>query len=216
MIRDVATGRYLDVDKLHYVDFESAAATATPSRGRPSFRVRCRASCRCWLRPACWARTSCPPGRRTPCSSPRPRPSCWPPRSPRPAAAAPAAAVIAELDVVLDSRGQSAAGRLAELDAHTPWQSSRARFVGTAAELTELLASVLGLPTASACTPRCWTWTWRSWPSWCFPPSAAAACWHRSSPDATFRELLGLPRPASRYAAAAAAVSHCARAFRGR
>ena len=41
-IRDVATGRFVDRDKLHYIDFEGASGS--PSRGRRSRRGRRRAS----------------------------------------------------------------------------------------------------------------------------------------------------------------------------
>jgi alkanesulfonate monooxygenase SsuD/methylene tetrahydromethanopterin reductase-like flavin-dependent oxidoreductase (luciferase family) len=181
-------------------------APATRSRARPSSRVRCRDSCRSWHRLACWARTSCPPGRRTPSSSPRPRPSCWPARSPRPGLPLPRP-VIAELDVVLDARGQSAAGRLAELDAHTPWQSSRARFVGTAAELTELLVSVLETADGVRLHPAVLDVDLEELAQLVLPAlrrrgvlGAAGAGFHLPGPA-------GPERPASRYAAATATES---------
>ena len=151
VIRDVPTGRYLDVDKLHYVDFETPADFAgagysvkgpsiipRPLQGQlpvvaqagllpsdvdvvlvsaptPSLLAAEVAEVRAAAR--CWGRPGCAGG----------------------------PAVVAELDVVLDSRGQSASARLAELDAFTPWSSSRARFVGTAAELADFLAELLAV-----------------------------------------------------------------------
>ena len=132
MIRDVATGRYLDVDKLHYVDFESAdsdfARTYSTSRGPRSFPaapgqlpVLARAG-------AVWCRITCRRCRGRPGIRPDAGASAAEVTATR-AAYGPlrgrfrtgrGPALIAELDVVLDARGQGAAARLAALDAFTP------------------------------------------------------------------------------------------------
>jgi hypothetical protein len=120
-------------------------------------------------------------------------------------AAAPAAAIIAELDVVLDARGQSAAGRLAELDAHTPWQSSRARFVGTAAELTELLSAVLETADGVRLHPAVLDVDLEELAQLVLPALRSRGLLAPQQPGSTFRDLLGLQRPVSRYAASPAA-----------
>jgi alkanesulfonate monooxygenase SsuD/methylene tetrahydromethanopterin reductase-like flavin-dependent oxidoreductase (luciferase family) len=132
-------------------------------------------------------------------------------------AAAPAAAVIAELDVVLDARGQSAAGRLAELDAHTPWQSSRARFVGTGAELSELLASVLETADGVRLHPAVLDVDLEELAQLVLPALRRRGVLAPQQPGSTFRDLLGLKRPASRYAAATTTEPATVHApFRGR
>ncbi|WGD37105.1 LLM class flavin-dependent oxidoreductase [Lysinibacter sp. HNR] len=47
--------------------------------------------------------------------------------------------VILELEVILDSRGEKAARRLAALDSHSPWESHRSRFVGSPSDLIDYL-----------------------------------------------------------------------------
>jgi hypothetical protein len=121
------------------------------------------------------------------------------------AAAAPA--VIAELDVVLDARGQAAAARLAELDAHTPWQSGRACFVGTAAGLTELLAALLETADGVRLHPAVLDVELEELARLVLPELRRRGLLAPVRPGASFRELLGLRRPASRYAAVQPAES---------
>jgi hypothetical protein len=110
-------------------------------------------------------------------------------------------AVIAELDVVLDARGQTAAARLAELDAHTPWQSRRARFVGTAAGLTELLAVLLETAGGVRLHPAVLDVELEELAQLVLPALRRRGLLAPVRPGVSFRELLGLRRPASRYAA---------------
>jgi hypothetical protein len=110
-------------------------------------------------------------------------------------------ALIAELDVVLDARGQDAAGRLAELEAHTPWQSPRARFVGTAAELTGLLAGVLAVADGVLLHPAVLDADLEELSRLVLPELRRRGLLAPVIPDASFRDQLGLARPASRYAA---------------
>jgi hypothetical protein len=111
-------------------------------------------------------------------------------------------ALIAELEVVLDSRGQSAAGRLAQLDAHAPWESPRARFIGTAAELTELLAEVLAVADGIRLHPAVLVTDLEELASLVLPELRRRGVLAPVQPDATFRDQLGLARPASRYTTA--------------
>lgn len=53
--------------------------------------------------------------------------------------------VFAEVEVVLDTEHESATGRVAELDAHTPWPvGERLRYVGSAHGLLDVLSELIG------------------------------------------------------------------------
>jgi alkanesulfonate monooxygenase SsuD/methylene tetrahydromethanopterin reductase-like flavin-dependent oxidoreductase (luciferase family) len=202
VIRDVATGRYIDADKLHYVDFDSGAGYSVKG---PSIIPRPLQGQLPVLAPAGLLgadRLSAGAADAVLVSAPTSGLLAGEIAEAR--AAAPAAAVIAELDVVLDARGQSAAGRLAELDAHTPWQSSRARFIGTAAELTELLASVLETADGVRLHPAVLDVDLEELAQLVLPALRRRGVLAPQQPGATFRDLLGLPRPTSRYAAVSA------------
>ena len=202
VIRDVATGRYIDADKLHYVDFESGAGYSVKG---PSIIPRPLQGQLPVLAPAgLLGADQLSAGAADAVLISAPTPGLLAGEIAEARAAAPAAAVIAELDVVLDARGQSAAGRLAELDAHTPWQSSRARFVGTAAELTELLASVLETADGVRLHPAVLDVDLEELAQLVLPALRRRGVLAPQQPGSTFRELLGLPRPASRYAAVSA------------
>ncbi|MFC9354768.1 LLM class flavin-dependent oxidoreductase [Arthrobacter sp. NPDC057013] len=204
VIRDVATGRYIDVDKLHYVDFESAAGYSVKG---PSIIPRPLQGQLPVLAPAGLLDGEQLSGDQPTAGAAdavlvsAPTPELLAGEIAEARAAAPAAAVIAELDVVLDARGQTAAGRLAELDAHTPWQSSRARFVGTAAELTELLASVLEAADGVRLHPAVLDVDLEELAQLVLPALRRRGLLAPQQPGSTFRDLLGLQRPSSRYAA---------------
>ena len=199
VIRDVATGRYIDADKLHYVDFESGAGYSVKG---PSIIPRPLQGQLPVLAPAgLLGADQLSTGAADAVLISAPTPGLLAGEIAEARAAAPAAAVIAELDVVLDARGQSAAGCLAELDAHTPWQSSRARFVGTAAELTELLASVLEAADGVCLHPAVLDVDLEELAQLVLPALRRRGVLAPQQPGSTFRDLLGLPRPSSRYAA---------------
>lgn len=208
VIRDVPTGRYLDVDKLHYIDAE----TGSYSVKGPSIIPR-------------------PPQGQLPVLAPA---GLLPPEAvaagaadallvsaPTPellaaelgatradlAAGGTGPALIAELDVVLDSRGQAAAERLDRLNGHAAWQSPRARFVGTAAELTELLAEVLAWADGVRLHPAVLETDLEELSRLVLPELRRRGLLAPTTPDATFREQLGLARPASRYAAVTAGTT---------
>ncbi|MBD1542956.1 LLM class flavin-dependent oxidoreductase [Arthrobacter sp. IA7] len=212
VIRDVATGRYLDVDKLHYVDFESGVESggAGYSVKGPSIIPRPLQGQLPVLAPAGLLSTDqLSAGTADAVTADAvlvsaPTPELLAGEIAEARAAAPAAAIIAELDVVLDARGQSAAGRLAELDAHTPWQSSRARFVGTAAELTGRLASILETADGVRLHPAVLDVDLEELAQLVLPALRRRGVLAPQQPGSTFRDLLGLQRPASRYAAATA------------
>ncbi|BAS15624.1 putative monooxygenase YxeK [Arthrobacter sp. Hiyo8] len=112
---------------------------------------------------------------------------------------------MAELDVVLDSRGQGASARLAELDAFTPWTSSRARFVGTAAELVDFLAGLLAVADGVRLHPAVLDVELEELAQLVLPELRRRAVLKPVAQGGTFRELLGLERPLSRYASVGAA-----------
>ncbi len=207
VIRDVPTGRYLDVDKLHYIDVENGSYSVKgpsiiprPPQGQLPVLV--------------------PAGLLTPeavaagaadallVSAPTPELLAAELAATRAGLAAGGSgpALIAELDVVLDSRGQAAAERLAGLNRHTAWQSPRARFVGTAAELTELLTDVLARADGVRLHPAVLEADLEELSRLVLPELRRRGLLAPTTPDATFREQLGLARPASRYAAAANAL----------
>ncbi|KRE55806.1 nitrilotriacetate monooxygenase [Arthrobacter sp. Soil736] len=208
VIRDVATGRYLDVDKLHYADF----AGETYSVKGPSIIPRPLQGQLPVLVPAgLLAPGDLASGAADVLLVSAPTPELLAAevsdarggarfQSDAPTTAG-APAVVAELDVVLDARGQTAASRLAELDAHTPWQSRRARFVGTAAELTELLAALLETADGVRLHPAVLDVELEELAQLVLPALRRRGLLAPVRPDGSFRELLGLRRPASRYAA---------------
>ncbi|APX01871.1 LLM class flavin-dependent oxidoreductase [Arthrobacter sp. QXT-31] len=216
VIRDVATGRYIDVDQLHYVDFEStvdfeSAAGAGYSVKGPSIIPRPLQGQLPVLVPAGLLNADqLSAGAADALLVSAPTPELLAGEAAEARAAAPGAAIIAELDVVLDSRGQSAAGRLAELDAYTPWQSSRARFVGSAAELTGLLASVLETADGVRLHPAVLDVDLEELAQLVLPALRRRGLLATPQPGSTFRDLLGLQRPASRYAAATISASSAA------
>ena len=211
VIRDVPTGRYLDVDRLHYVDFEGA----NYSIKGPSIIPRPLQGQLPVLAPA---------GLLAPedlgavdallVSAPTAELLAAELAATREAFAAFAAfgagrspALIAELDVVLDSRGQTGADRLAALDAHTPWASPRARFLGSAAELLELLSGLLSPAAAGEPAPADGI---RLHPAvletdleelsrLVLPELRRRSVLAPTERDTTFREQLGLARSRSRY-----------------
>ena len=219
VIRDVETGRYLDVDRLHYADFQGPDYSV---KG-PSIIPRPPQGQLPVLAPAGVLPSAAVAGGAADAllvSAPTPELLT---AELRDAAAAldaavsksrleehPKPALVAELDIVLDARGQSAAGRLAELEASAAWQSPRARFVGSAAELSELLASLLTVATGVRLHPAVLDVDLEELAQLVLPELRRRGLLAPVTPDATFRDLLGLRRPVSRYAAPGTAVVHSA------
>lgn len=221
VIRDVPSGRYLDVDKLHYADFEGG----TYSVKGPSIIPRPLQGQLPVLAPAgLLAPEELAAGAADGLlvSAPTPELLAAELAETREALAAfgagAAPALIAELDVVLDSRGQSGAERLAALDAHTPWESPRARFVGTATGLIELLAGLLSPAAAGGKAaadgvrlhPAVLDTDLEELSRLVLPELRRRGILAPAERDATFREQLGLGRPASRYAPAASPAADAA------
>jgi hypothetical protein len=110
---------------------------------------------------------------------------------------------LVELDVVLDARGRSAADRLAELDGHQQW-AGNARYVGNAAGLVELLAALFQVSDGVRINPAVLDTELPELAAVVLPELRRAGVLAAPAPGSTLRESFGLPRPANRYAAAAA------------
>ena len=143
-IRDVATGRFVDRDKLHYIDFEGPwfSVRVPPSHPVPHRVSRSSACWRTSTRPSGW-----PPARRMWCSSPlirggRPSPG-RPVRQPRRGGgrAQPPLRVVADLRRLPRRRAGAAVARKERLDRldGQPLRSDALIFSGTPAELVDLL-----------------------------------------------------------------------------
>ncbi|WP_427134861.1 LLM class flavin-dependent oxidoreductase [Pseudarthrobacter sp. S9] len=219
VIRDVPTGRYLDVDKLRYVDFDSgvdfeSAVTegASYSVKGPSIIPRPLQGQLPVLAPAgLLTREAVAAGAVDALlvSAPTPELLAAELAETREAfsATGSAPALIAELDVVLDARGQGAAERLAALEAHTPWPSNRARFLGSASQLAGLLAGLLIVADGVRLHPAVLDVDVEELARLVLPELRRRGVLAPVVRDATFREQLGLARPASRYATDTASPS---------
>jgi alkanesulfonate monooxygenase SsuD/methylene tetrahydromethanopterin reductase-like flavin-dependent oxidoreductase (luciferase family) len=194
VIRDAATGRYLDAGKIHYADFEgSRFAVKGPSIIPRPLQGQLPVLAPAALLPAVEADVALVSA-----------------ATPEGLAAAVAAArnagaprTLAELDVVLDARGRRAADRLEELDAHQPWTGG-ARYVGNAAGLVELLAALFRDGDGVRLSPAVLDTDLPELAALVLPELRRTGLLAVPAPGSTLRESFGLPRPANRYAAAAA------------
>jgi alkanesulfonate monooxygenase SsuD/methylene tetrahydromethanopterin reductase-like flavin-dependent oxidoreductase (luciferase family) len=115
-------------------------------------------------------------------------------------------AVVAELDVVLDSRGQAAAERLAGLN-QAGFDGGRARYAGSAAGLADLLEELLKEADGVRLHPASLALELDELSRLVLPELRRRGALRPPVQDGTFRDVFGLARPASRYADSAAAVS---------
>ncbi|MCT9625551.1 LLM class flavin-dependent oxidoreductase [Pseudarthrobacter equi] len=200
VIRDVATGRYIDVDKLHYADFETPAgfAGAGYSVKGPAIIPRPLQGQLPVLAPASLLGEVQPDAvDAVLVSAPTPELLAAEVLDVRSRVGG-SVAVIAELDVVLDSRGQAAASR------ETPFDGRRAAFAGTAAALTDFLESLLADADGVRLHPASLALDLDELGRLVLPGLRRRGVLRPVLQDGTFRDLLGLERPASRYASAAA------------
>lgn len=189
VIQDAATGRYLDADRLHYVDFEGERfsvkgplITPRPPQGQlvvvaPAGAAGVDVALVEGIDPAAVAEAAAA------------------------ARAAGAERVWAEVEVLLDARGVPAARRLAELGA---WPATcRLRHIGDAAGLASLLeelaASVDGVRLHPAEPDVDVEEVGRA----VLPALRRTLGFRSPTAGDTLRETLGLGRPVSRYAASA-------------
>jgi alkanesulfonate monooxygenase SsuD/methylene tetrahydromethanopterin reductase-like flavin-dependent oxidoreductase (luciferase family) len=200
VIRDVATGRYIDVDKLHYADFETPAdfAGSGYSVKGPSIIPRPLQGQLPVLVPASLLGQVSPDAvDAVLVSAPAAELLGAEVRDVRARVGA-SVAVVAELDVVLDARGQAAAGRLAGFG------SGRAVYAGSAAGLTHFLADLLKEADGVRLHPASLAVDLEELGRLVLPELRRRGALRPVVRDGTFRDLLGLSRPVSRYASAAA------------
>ncbi|MCU1566321.1 MAG: nitrilotriacetate monooxygenase [Pseudarthrobacter sp.] len=210
VIRDVTTGRYIDVDKLHYVDFDTPADFAGPAYSvkGPSIIPRPLQG----QLPVLAAASLVGPGQipagavdAVLVTAPTPELLAAEVRDVRERLGA-SVAVVAELDVVLDSRGQAAADRPTAFDGG--FDGSRARYAGSAVGLADLLAELLKEADGVRLHPASLALELDELSRLVLPELRRRGALRPPVQDGTFRDLLGLARPASRYASTAASAGN--------
>ncbi|GAY07992.1 LLM class flavin-dependent oxidoreductase [Pseudonocardia sp. N23] len=189
VVRDVATGRYLDVDKLHHLDFVGE----TYSVKGPAIVPR-------------------PPQGQLVVVAPE---GLVPPdlvdvtlvADPTVDGVATAARrvatprVFAEVEVVLDTADGDAVDRLAGLDAATPWpRTERLRHVGSATALVGLLTDLARVVDGVRLLPLVLDEELPVLSAHVLPALFHAGVATRPVAGSALRTTLGLPRPANRFA----------------
>ncbi len=206
-IRDAATGRFVDVDKLHYVDFagrhfsvRGPSITPRPPQGQPLVAALGHAEV-----PWRLIGRSADLGFVTPVDAGDAARLVAAVRTEQAAAGRgeETVHVFGDLLVVLDDDASAAADRLARLDdvAGTPLRSDARVFTGTPAQLADLLlewqrAGLTGFRLRPAVLPDDLEQITRG----LVPELQRRGAFRSAYEASTLRGLLGLPRPASRYA----------------
>jgi len=208
-IRDVATGRFVDRDKLHYIDFEGRwfsvrgpSITPRPPQGQPVVAALGHASV-----PYRLIARSADVGFVTPRDAAHAAEILAEIRSEQASAGRQdeTVHVFGDLVVFLDETRDAAAARRQRLDerAGTEYRSDARIFAGTAVGLADLLqewhdAGLSGFRLRPAALPHDLTQITER-----LVPELRRRCLFRARYEAgTLRGLLGLDRPANRYAAA--------------
>ncbi|WP_405014894.1 LLM class flavin-dependent oxidoreductase [Kitasatospora sp. NBC_01539] len=208
-IRDVATGRFVDRDKLHHIDFEGSrfgvkgpSITPRPPQGQPLVTALAHAAV-----PYRLVARSADLGYVTPRDAAQVGAVTAAIRAEQAAAgrADDTVHVFGDLVVVLDDTTGAAADRRARLDerAGAPYTSDAHVFAGTPADLADLLedwqrAGLTGFRLRPAALPHDLTRITRG----LVPELQRRGVFRTAYEAGTLRGLLGLPRPANRYAAA--------------
>lgn len=202
-IRDVASGRFIDRAKLHYIDFEGRwfsvkgpSITPRPPQGQPlvaslghgeaAYRLAAGGSDLAFITPQDTEQVRSIAGQLA---------------ALRPAAAEPIR-VFADLVVFLADTASAAAARRAHLDEldGREFSSDAAVFVGTPVELADLLqdwhaAGLTGFRLRPGALPHDLTQITTA----LVPELQRRGVFRESYSGATLRDLLGLSRPANRY-----------------
>ena len=204
-IRDVRTGRFIDRDKLHYIDFEGAtfsvkgpSITPRPPQGQPIVAALGHAAPAHRL-----IATSADVGFITPHDERETAATVADIAAARPAGADPVR-VFADLVVFLDDTAAAAHARRQRLDdvAGIEYRSDAEVFTGSPAELADLLqqrraAGVAGFRLRPATLPH----DLAQITDGLVPELQRRGAFRTAYPaPGTLRGLLGLPRPTSRYA----------------
>ncbi|WP_284976215.1 LLM class flavin-dependent oxidoreductase [Arthrobacter sp. efr-133-TYG-104] len=204
VIRDVATGRYIDVDKLHYVDFETPADfRGTPySVKGPSIIPRPLQGQLPVLAAASLVGEGLVPVEAVDAvlvSAPTPELLAAEVRDVRARLGA-SVAVVAELDVVLDSRGETAVSCAQTEPEH-------ARFVGSASGLTDLLEALLKEADGVRLHPGVVDVELEELSRLVLPELRRRGALRAPIQGGTFRDVLGLAPAENRYSITAAAAA---------
>ncbi|MFF9238973.1 LLM class flavin-dependent oxidoreductase [Streptomyces sp. NPDC014801] len=210
-IRDVATGRFIDRDKLHYIDFEGRhfsvkgpSITPRPPQGQPLVTALAH-----WTVPYRLLARQADVGYVTPHDTEQARATVAEIRAEQEAAgrAGEPLHVFADLVVFLDEDPGAAAARRERLDALAgePYASDALVFAGTPAELADLLqefqaAGLSGFRLRPAVAGHDLPAITRG----LVPELQRRGVFRRAYEARTLRGLLGLARPANRYAATTA------------
>lgn len=182
VIRDLPTGRYIDRDKLHYVNFtgqsftvKGPAITPRPPQGQVPIVVPLDAATGVQADAVI---VTAGPGviEQT-----------------RKARELGATIVIADLEAVLDSRGESAGDRLARLDGHRPWQSTAERFLGSAQELAARLTELADVVDGVRLIPATLGHDLDELHYAVLPELISAKVFTPPTPTTTLRDTFGLP-----------------------
>ncbi|MGW2058550.1 LLM class flavin-dependent oxidoreductase [Streptomyces sp. NPDC001840] len=208
-IRDVATGRFIDRDKLHYIDFEGAhfsvkgpSITPRPPQGQPLVAALAHATV-----PYELVARSADIGFVTPGDADDARAVLAEIRAAQASAgrADETVHVFGDLVVFLDDDPGAAADRKARLDERTGAEySSDARvFTGSPAQLADLLEELrdAGL-TGFRLRPAVLPYDLEQITRHLVPELQRRGAFRTAYGASTLRGLLGLPRPANRYAVA--------------
>ncbi|WP_043806323.1 LLM class flavin-dependent oxidoreductase [Paenarthrobacter aurescens] len=192
VIRDVSTGRYIDRDKLHYADFEGERFSVKgPSIIPRPLQGQVVVFAPAELLPAVEADVALIAAETPDALA----------KAAQAAATAGAPRTLVELDVILDSRGQAAEDRLAELDSYEEWTGG-ARYVGSAEGLVELLTTLFAAADGVRLKPAVLDVDLPELANKVLPELRRTGLVVPPAPGRTLRETFGLPRPANRFAAA--------------
>jgi alkanesulfonate monooxygenase SsuD/methylene tetrahydromethanopterin reductase-like flavin-dependent oxidoreductase (luciferase family) len=205
-IRDAATGRFIDREKLHYIDFEGRyfsvrgpSITPRPPQGQPLVTALAHASV-----PYGLVASSADVGYVTPHDAEQARAIVAELRELR--GTGEPLHLFGDLVVFLDERPGAAADRRARLDelAGAPYTSDARIFAGTPAELADLLLELrdAGL-TGFRLRPAVHGHDLPGITGGLVPELQSRGAFRTAYEASTLRGLLGLPRPANRYAATA-------------
>lgn len=211
-IRDVATGRFIDRDKIHYIDFEGRyfdvkgpSITPRPPQGQPVVAALAHRTAPFKSVPFELVGTSADVGFVTPRTAADIASITAEIRTAQDAAgrSGDTVHVFGDIVVLLDETEQGAQERLARLDeaAGAAYASDALVFAGTPEDLADLLATwhaagLSGFRLRPAVLPDDLEQITRR----LVPELQRRGLFHDAYADATLRGALGLPRPASRYA----------------
>lgn len=209
VIRDAATGRFVDRDKLHYIDFEGPhfsvrgpSITPRPPQGQPLVAALAHRT-----EPYRLVATSADIGFVTPHDTAQASAIVEEIRTEQDRAGRGDTAVhiLADLVVLLDEEPGRAAERRERLDAalDAPYTSDALVFAGTPGELADLLEELAGAGLSGfRLRPAALPYDLERITGGLVPELQRRGVFREAYEADSLRGLLGLPRPANRYAGA--------------